>query len=270
MTAHPGRAPTVAAAVQVGLLALLDPGTAGWVAGIGHAVISAVLLTTALRRSRSSCGPADVVTLARSTLTGVVAALVADGLTGSTPTSVLVPLAASALALDAVDGLVARRTGTASPLGARFDMEVDASLILVLSIHVSTALGPWVLAIGAMRYVFLAASRVAPWLNAPLPPSRARKIVAAAQGIALLVAASELLPPSPTAAVVALALAALLWSFGRDVRWLRRTSSATASDHHAAGTTARAQRQATATRAATGGPRSRSDPCTAPRSPHNG
>ena len=39
-----------------------------------------------------------------------------------------------ALALDGVDGQVARRTGTASELGARFDMEVDAFLILVLSV----------------------------------------------------------------------------------------------------------------------------------------
>ena len=35
--------------------------------------------------------------------------------------------------LDLVDGWVARRTGTASPFGARFDLETDAALILVLS-----------------------------------------------------------------------------------------------------------------------------------------
>ena len=39
--------------------------------------------------------------------------------------------------LDAVDGQVARRTGTVSALGARFDMEVDAFLILVLSVYVA-------------------------------------------------------------------------------------------------------------------------------------
>ena len=42
-----------------------------------------------------------------------------------------------ALALDGVDGQVARRTGTVSALGARFDMEVDAFLVLVLSVHVA-------------------------------------------------------------------------------------------------------------------------------------
>ncbi len=40
----------------------------------------------------------------------------------------LVALASAALVLDAVDGQVARRTGTATALGARFDGEVDAFL----------------------------------------------------------------------------------------------------------------------------------------------
>ena len=46
-------------------------------------------------------------------------------------------LAAVALALDPADGWLARRTGTASALGARFDGEVDAFLILALSVYVA-------------------------------------------------------------------------------------------------------------------------------------
>ena len=42
-------------------------------------------------------------------------------------------LASVALILDGVDGKVARRTRNASAFGARFDMEVDAFLILVFS-----------------------------------------------------------------------------------------------------------------------------------------
>ncbi|NED04634.1 CDP-alcohol phosphatidyltransferase family protein, partial [Streptomyces sp. SID6648] len=102
---------------------------------------------------------------------GGVTALVADSFRGAPPVPLLVGLTAVALVLDGVDGRVARRTGTCTPLGARFDMEVDAFLILVLSVYVSTDLGPWVLLIGAMRYVFVAAARVWPWLTAPLPPS---------------------------------------------------------------------------------------------------
>jgi len=129
-----------------------------------------------------------------------------------------------ALILDGVDGKVARRTNTSTALGARFDMEVDAFLILVLSVYVSMALGPWVLLIGGMRYVFVAAARVAPWLNAPLPPSTARKTVAALQGVLLLLAGADLLPYAANFAVVLLALGSLVWSFGRDVLWLWRTS----------------------------------------------
>src|SRR5690606_41330950 len=82
-----------------------------------------------------------------------VAALVADraldGTAGTDgPAAVAIALLATVgLVLDGVDGRVARRTGTSSPRGARFDMEVDAFLILVLSVHAALFLGPWVPAI---------------------------------------------------------------------------------------------------------------------------
>jgi len=133
-----------------------------------------------------------------------------------------------ALALDAVDGQVARRTGTASAVGARFDMEVDAFLIAVLSVHVAGIVGTWVLAIGAMRYAFVLAGYAWPWLRGTLPPSYAAKTIAAIQGIVLVVATAGVLPPGPTAAIVAVALALLCWSFGRDVPRLRRLSGAAA------------------------------------------
>lgn len=117
---------------------------------------------------------------------------------------------------------MARRTGTSSALGARFDMEVDAFLILVLSVYVGMSLGPWVLLIGTMRYAFVAAARVMPWLNGELPPSMARKTVAALQGVILLVAGSGLLPYDAEMAAVLTALALLVWSFGRDIAWLWR------------------------------------------------
>jgi hypothetical protein len=81
-----------------------------------------------------------------------------------------------------------------------------------------------VLLIGGMRYAFVAAARVLPWLNAPLPPSTARKTVAAFQGVLLLLADARLLPRPAALCVVLLALALLVWSFGRDVLWLWRTS----------------------------------------------
>ncbi len=100
----------------------------------------------------------------------------------------LVVIASVALSLDLVDGWVARRTDTVSELGARLDMELDALLILVLSVLVAVSLGPWVLLIGLMRYLFVLAGSRYPWLVGPLPPSRARKVVAAVQGVVLVAA----------------------------------------------------------------------------------
>ncbi|WP_259472091.1 CDP-alcohol phosphatidyltransferase family protein [Streptomyces shenzhenensis] len=225
----------VGAGVQILLLVLLGSafgmGPAGWLTGLAFAFATWAVLSRALHRSRlRSFGPANRVTLGRATLVGGVTALVADSFDSAPPLTLLVGLTAVALLLDGVDGKVARRTGTSTALGARFDMEVDAFLILVLSVYVSTRLGPWVLLIGCMRYVFVAAARVAPWLNAPLPPSFARKTVAALQGVCLLLAGAQLLPLAADFAVVLLSLGSLVWSFGRDVLWLWRTARLTVPD----------------------------------------
>jgi phosphatidylglycerophosphate synthase len=220
------RQQAVAAVVQVVLLGALSAspglGPVGWLAGIAYSVGLWALLTAAVRRAEvSTLGPADLVTLARAALVGGVTALVADGLgSGDTAVAPLVVTATVALVLDAVDGQVARRSGTVSALGARFDMEVDSFLVLVLSGHVAALLGPWVLAIGVMRYAFVAASWIAPWMRSPLPTRYSAKAVAALQGIVLVVAASEVPPHPLTVALVCTALALLLWSFGRDVVWL--------------------------------------------------
>ncbi|WP_344589611.1 CDP-alcohol phosphatidyltransferase family protein [Actinomadura vinacea] len=184
-----------------------------WAAGALYAVTLWAILHSC---RRGPFGPADRVTLARAVLTGVVTALVVDG----SAVAALTATAAVALALDWVDGQVARRTGTVSSFGARFDMETDAFLVLVLSVHVATSLGWWVPLIGAMRYAFVAASWSLPWLRGSLPPSFARKTVAAIQGIVLAAAGSGAIARPVAAAAVAAALGALLWSFGRDVRWL--------------------------------------------------
>ncbi|MEU7400939.1 CDP-alcohol phosphatidyltransferase family protein [Streptomyces sp. NPDC044948] len=224
----------VGAGAQVLLLVLLGPatgmGTAGWLTGLAFALASWAVLSRALHRSRLPVfGPANRVTLGRAILVGGVTALVADSFRSAPPAALLVGLTAAALILDGVDGRVARRTGTSTALGARFDMEVDAFLILVLSVYVATDLGPWVLLIGGMRYVFVAAARAWPWLTASLPPSTARKTVAALQGVLLLLAGADLLPRGANAGAVALALALLVWSFGRDVVWLWRRSRVVAA-----------------------------------------
>ncbi|HEX6458395.1 MAG TPA: hypothetical protein VF032_05705 [Thermoleophilaceae bacterium] len=196
--------------------------------GAGRAVgiTCAVALSAGLARGMAYFGserlaPADWITLTRGTLAVGVAALVAHSFGGPIPATLLVSLAGAALALDALDGWVARRTQTGA-LGAQFDGEVDAFLILVLSVYVARSTGAvWVLAIGAARYVFLAAGWPLPWMRASLPPRYWRKFVAATQGIVLTTVAADVLPAPVNYAALGGALILLAESFGHDVWWLR-------------------------------------------------
>ncbi|HET8953060.1 MAG TPA: CDP-alcohol phosphatidyltransferase family protein [Solirubrobacteraceae bacterium] len=226
---------------QVLLLATLTVtvglGAVGRSAGIATAVIMATALTLGLARGADGrLGPASWVTLARATLAVGVVALAADSFAHTTPVALLVTFAAAALALDLLDGWVARRTGTATALGARFDGEVDAFLILALSVYVASELGAWVLAIGAARYLFGAGEWLLPWMRAPLPPRRWRKLVAALQGVVLTVAAAGVVPEAAMQLVLAAALALLAASVGECTRWLwRRRHAAPAARPRPAG-----------------------------------
>jgi phosphatidylglycerophosphate synthase len=213
--------------IQAGFLVTLSVtaglGPAGWTAGAIYAFASVILLTRALHTwSTARFGPADRVTLTRAALVGCVTALTADSFTRAIPVTVLVAITTAALVLDAVDGLVARRTRTASGFGARFDMEVDAFLIAVLSVYVAPRAGAWVLIIGTMRYAYVAASWVLPWMRKSPPPRYWCKVVAAIQGIVLLIAASDVVGTAWSIAALLAALALLVESFGRDFLWLWR------------------------------------------------
>ncbi|MCM0020345.1 MAG: FkbM family methyltransferase, partial [Tagaea sp.] len=123
------------------------------------------------------------------------------------------------LAADGLDGWLARRNRTASAFGARFDMEVDSALMLVLSILAARAHGIELLLLGLPRYVFVAASFAWPFLSNPLPHSERRRIVCVVQGLGLIAAIA---PWDPGAWLAGVALAALLGSFALDVAWLWR------------------------------------------------
>src|SRR5579864_8262378 len=228
--------PTIRLATVLGLIAtaaLLGVvsataglGVAGWIAGLATGSAATALLATARMRSdQPAILPADWVTLTRTLVIAGVAGLVADSFGRPVSITALVTLSSVALALDAVDGQVARRTGTATPLGARIDGEVDAFLILLLSIAVSRDYGGWVLVIGAARYALLLAGWLIPWLAAPLPPRYWRKVVAAVQGIVLTDAASGLVDRRTGMIAVAAAMLLLAESFGRNVIWLYRTGA---------------------------------------------
>ncbi|MDZ7779597.1 MAG: CDP-alcohol phosphatidyltransferase family protein [Gemmatimonadota bacterium] len=192
----------------------------------GYGVLATLLIAfLPVHLPRPGIGWANRVTLFRATLTLPVAALVlVPGMVEGPAAWWVIGLGAAASVLDGVDGWLARVTDTHTPFGARFDMELDAFLILALSalVWTSTPIGPWVLGIGLIRYAFVLAGRLLPHLEAPLPPSVRRKAVCVIQTVALLVALG---PPVPTVLAVtsaALALAALVYSFTVDLRWLHR------------------------------------------------
>jgi phosphatidylglycerophosphate synthase len=216
-----------AGAIGLYLSTFLSPlSFAGWAAGAGYLVVSTVLVSIALgRRGAERFGPANAVTATRSMLIGIVTAVVVTSFTQPVSTVFLIALSAPTLALDAVDGWVARRTGSASQLGARFDMEADAFLLLVLSAYDVRIVGGWILAIGLMRYLFVAAGWLFPRMRAQLPPRYWRKVVTAACGIALVLVASGLLPSPFDVLAGAISLGLLVESFGRDVIWLIRVNS---------------------------------------------
>jgi phosphatidylglycerophosphate synthase len=169
-------------------------------------------------------GAANRVTLGRGLLVCLIAASLVDPRWLGQQAHGLVLVASLALAADGLDGWVARRTATASAFGARFDMELDAFLILLLCFCVLAAgkAGAWIFAIGAMRYVFVAAMWPCPWLAAPLPESRRRKVVCVWQVASLLCALSPWVAPPLATPLLASALLALALSFAVDVRWLYR------------------------------------------------
>lgn len=169
-----------------------------------------------------SLGPADLITTVRAALALAIAVLVAVSYARSVSVAAVVTLASAALALDTVDGWIARRTGTASDRGARYDMEVDAFLLLVLSIFVARSIGPWVFAIGIARYGWAFVRLLAPWLRASVVPRRWRKVVAAVQGVVLTYAAADLGPRLLRLVALAVALLLLIASFGTEAWELRR------------------------------------------------
>lgn len=159
-------------------------------------------------------GPANAVTTLRAAIAAALAGLV---LAEEIPVGEAALAAAAALALDGIDGPLARRTKLASDFGARFDMEVDALLVLVLSALVAASgrVGYWVVALGLLRYLWVAAGRLWPALARPLAPSRRRRAICAFTIGALVAALAG--PAWLASPVCAAALISLIYSFGLDL-----------------------------------------------------
>ena len=197
------------------------------VALLVYAAVSCFAWPRARANGLSAFGAANSMTLARAALTSVLAGCAADIVSsGLVPPSAIVWLMLSialvAFATDACDGWLARRLHTESRFGARFDMETDAVLTLVLSVlaWILGKAGVWILAVGLMRYSFVAAGVAWPALAAPLPPSFRRKLVCVVQISALILILAPQIEPPASAVLAAGALAAVACSFTVDVAWL--------------------------------------------------
>lgn len=126
--------------------------------GLGAQVIA----RRAWRTATGHVALANLLTLVRL---GLVVALPA--LFSSMPPALFTPLLLMLLALDGVDGWLARTRGESSAFGATLDMETDALGVMVLSLLLWRELdvGPWVLAAGLWRYVYAAAISLVPSLG---------------------------------------------------------------------------------------------------------
>ena len=188
-------------------------------------VFAAIAIVAAIGRRAhhpfARFGPANQVTAVRALLVASAAGLIGEAMTPALATGALL-VSGLATALDGVDGWLARRTGMASAFGARFDMEVDALLIQVLAILVwqDGKAGAWVLASGLLRYAFVLAGRVWPWLRRPLSPSVRGKTICVGQILGLLIALVPSSTPPASSIVAGAALVALVYSFAVDIAWL--------------------------------------------------
>lgn len=190
--------------------------------GIYLAIATAVLW--AWPASRQGLGWANRVTLLRAVLIAVVAGVVVYPDFIQRHAEGIAALSLLALALDGIDGWVARRTGSSSAFGARFDMELDAFFIVVLCVALIALdkVGAWILVIGLARYVFLVAGFYSPWLNRALPESYFRKTVCVWQVSTLMVCLLPFVESSWATAFTLVAALLLVLSFGRDIVWLWR------------------------------------------------
>jgi len=170
-------------------------------------------------------GPANQITCVRAVIVAALAASLVEPRTAWLAWAGVVSTAGSAV-LDGVDGWLARRTAMASAFGARLDMETDAMLIMVLSLLVwqYDKAGVWVLAGGLMRYAFIAAGALLPWMAAPLTPTLRAKTITIVHVVGLCVALAPIIRWPLSAVAAGLTTALLAWSFAVDVGRLWKRS----------------------------------------------
>ena len=206
-----------------GLWFWIDMPLGSLVVPISGYVLLAWLILTRVEGQRG-LGPANRVTFYRALGVVVLVSVLAEPQVLVRLQWAWVILALAVLILDGLDGHLARRFGVSSVFGARFDMEVDAALILTLCLGVWMLgiTGAWVLLLGVMRYLFVAAGWVWRWVNHPLPESFRRKTICVWQIASLVIVLVPVTPSWLAVWILAPALVLLAYSFTVDLAWLYR------------------------------------------------
>lgn len=207
-------------------LALALPGAAP--APIGIAVVfyafTAALTGWVMQRDypHDRLGLCNYLTLTRFV---IVCALLVPLLAGSGASWTFLAFAAVALSLDGFDGWFARRQGLVSAFGARFDVEVDSLLALVLALNaaLNTDVGLAAVLLGLPRYAFGFASLALPWMQNTLPERFSRKVVCVIQLSTLIALQAPILPSASATVLVPIVALSLIWSFAVDIAWLWRS-----------------------------------------------
>ncbi|AQL42934.1 hypothetical protein BV210_09490 [Halorientalis sp. IM1011] len=214
--------PTVGAAA---LARLVDPaGAAAWALVVVPIVGYEAWFYHSRHDRVPTAGPAlrvaDAVTLVRGWLYAAVA-----GFAVLSPTALVAWLPGlcygTGVALDWLDGRIARRTGGGTRLGERLDMAFDTLGFLVAPVVavVWGRLPVWYLSLSAARYLFKAGRGLRRWRGQPvhdLPPSERRRQLSGLQMVFVTVALVPLVPREPLAVLAAVVLTPSLALFARD------------------------------------------------------
>lgn len=190
-------------------------------AGLFVIIVALGLRGMLLHYPHGALGLCNSVTLTRAAVVALLTGAILNPLSAEWAVFMMATLA---LALDGLDGWLARRSGLSSAFGARFDMEVDALLgaVLALILLARGHVGPEVLILGFTRYIFVACSWLVPRLRAPLPQSLRRKAVCVIQIATLIALLCPLMPVWLMYPLSLVGAALLLWSFATDTNWLLR------------------------------------------------
>lgn len=191
--------------------------------GLFGIIALAVLASVASGHPFATFGFANQITTLRAAIVALITALVGETVA---PSATIVVAAAGMLVamLDGLDGRLARAAAMSSPFGARFDMEIDALLILALSLlawQLEKA-GAWIVISGLLRYLFVAAGWFLPWMRRPLPHSFRRRITCIVQIVGLGLVLLPAVPPAVSVWLAVALVATLTYSFLVDTVWLWR------------------------------------------------